>query len=104
MGNTAAIYVRRSAADERDADESDRSGWGPWWALPGTRHLPQKMPQPNGASRLRQAFSVVGTRGVEPVLEGGFVDTPHHADVWGLGLDPTIRERGAAGGSVETNH
>jgi len=29
MGKTAAIYVRRSAADERDADESDRSGWGP---------------------------------------------------------------------------
>jgi len=24
--NTAAIYVRRSAADERDADDSDRSG------------------------------------------------------------------------------
>ena len=45
MGNTAAIYVRRSVADERDADESDRSGCG----LPGTRHLPQKLPQPNGA-------------------------------------------------------
>jgi hypothetical protein len=29
MGKTAATYVRRSAADERDADESDRSGWGP---------------------------------------------------------------------------
>jgi len=29
MGKTAAIYVRRSAADERDADESDRSGWAP---------------------------------------------------------------------------
>ena len=49
MGNTAAIYVRRSAADERDADESDRSGWGSRWGLPGTRHLSQKMPQPNGA-------------------------------------------------------
>ncbi|MDP6868127.1 MAG: hypothetical protein QF844_06430 [Acidimicrobiales bacterium] len=23
LGNTAAIYVRRSAADERDADDSD---------------------------------------------------------------------------------
>ena len=64
----------------------------------------RKCPNRMGPSRLRQAYSVVGTRGVEPVLEGGFVDTPHHADVWGLGLDPTIRERGAAGGSVETNH
>jgi hypothetical protein len=27
--NTAAIYVRRSAADERDADDSDRSGCRP---------------------------------------------------------------------------
>ena len=26
--NTAAIYVRRSAADERDADGSDKSGCG----------------------------------------------------------------------------
>ena len=26
--NTAAIYVRRSAADERDADDSDKSGCG----------------------------------------------------------------------------
>ena len=34
MGNTAAIYVRRSAADERDADESDRSGWGPLVGTP----------------------------------------------------------------------
>jgi hypothetical protein len=45
MGNTAAIYVRRSVADERDADESDRSGWG----LPETRHLPQKMLNRTGA-------------------------------------------------------
>jgi hypothetical protein len=26
--NTAAIYVRRSAADERDTDDSDRRGCG----------------------------------------------------------------------------
>ena len=104
MGNTAAIYVRRSVADERDADESDRSGWGPGGDSLGLDIFLRKCPNRMGPSRLRQAFSVVGTRGVEPVLEGGFVDTPHHADVRGLGLDPTIRERGAAGGSVETNH
>ena len=28
LGNTAAICVRRSAADERDADDSDRRGVG----------------------------------------------------------------------------
>ena len=28
MGNTAASYLRRSAADERDADDSDRSECG----------------------------------------------------------------------------
>jgi hypothetical protein len=27
--NTAAIYVRRSAADERDTDDSDRTGCVP---------------------------------------------------------------------------
>ena len=105
MGKTAAIYVRRSAADERDADGSDRSGWGPVVGTPwDSTSSSENAPTEWGPSRFRQPFSVVGTRGVEPVLEGGFVDTPHHADVWGLGLDPTIRERGAAGGSVETNH
>jgi len=45
--NTAAICVRRSSADERDADDSDRSGRG----LPGVGHIVQN-PSVQGVRRL----------------------------------------------------
>jgi hypothetical protein len=36
------------------------------------------------------AVRVIGTRRVETVLEGGFVDAPNHPYVRWLGQDPTI--------------
>ena len=46
MGNTAAIYVRRSSADERNAYDSDRT----WCGLPGAGHIVQNPTSGGGMS------------------------------------------------------